>query len=104
MNKAEFRTIVKTNEIALMDTLADSFGIFLNANDFFMYSTADGVTLAPEDFNWALPIITKYGDDGLNAVMSKIANRLPLNPYQTDEFKKALAELNNSDVKVWSEY
>lgn len=51
-----------------------------------------------------MPIIRKYGIDGENAVMSKIANLLPIVERQTDKFNQALAEINSLNIKIISEY
>lgn len=91
-------------EKEIIDTVKGSFGIALNANDFFNYACADSVLLEYGDFHWSMPIIRKYGIDGENAVMSKIANLLPIIERQTDKFNQALAEINSLNIKIISEY
>lgn len=48
-------------EKEIMDMVKGSFGIALNANDFFNYACADSVQIEYDDFHWAMPIIRKYG-------------------------------------------
>lgn len=84
--------------------LEHSFGIILNANDFFWYSTAASLTVVLDDLRWVIPIYDKYGEDGLHACMAYIAEMMPIEPYQTDSFKKAYAELDEAKPEVWSEF
>ena len=81
-----------------------AFAVTLNANDFFGFACADAVEMDTADFSWALPIIVKYKDDGVNAVMSYIAKCKPLEEYQTPEFKQAAEEITKLNPKVYSEY
>lgn len=90
-------------EKEIIDTIKSSFGIALNANDFFEYNCPDMVFLDYENFHWAFPIIRKYDIDGENAVMSKIRNQLPLKEYQNKKFKEALNEINSMDIEVMSD-
>jgi len=91
-------------EKEVIDTVKDSLGIALNANDFFAYACADMVLLEYGDFHWAMPILRKYGYEGEKAIMSKIADRLPIKPHITDKFKRALDEINSQKVEVVSEW
>lgn len=95
---------MKGYEKEIIDIVNSSFGIYLNANDFFQYACADAVLLDPYDFEWALPIIRKYGYEGEQAVMSKIRGILPIKPHITPKFEQALEELNNNkDIEIFSE-
>lgn len=80
-----------------------SFGIYLNANDFFYAACSDGVLLDPCDFEWAIPIIDKHGQFGVNAIMSFIRKEKPLHCYITDEFNEAYKELEDLDPEIWSD-
>lgn len=81
-----------------------SFGIEMNANDFFAYACADGVTLDPGDLPWVLEIISRHGeDDGINACLSYIRNQPPIEPWITEGFKAALADIEAMKPKVLSE-
>ena len=91
-------------EKEIIDTIKGSFGIALNANDFFAYACADMLLLEYGDFHWAMPIISKYGYEGEKAVMSKVANTLPIKPHITDRFKQALDEINSQEIEVVSEW
>lgn len=91
-------------EKGIIETLKYSHGISLNANDFFWYATACEVLLMCEDFHWAMPIIEKHGQAGVDAVMSKIANLQPIKPHVTDEFKQALEEINSMEINVLSDF
>lgn len=88
----------------IRDLVESSFGITLNANDFFWYSTAAALTVDNADLWWVLPIFDKYGNEGVHACMAYIAERMPLEPYQTEGFKKAYAELDEAKPEVWSEF
>ena len=94
----------KEREEALQILLKYSFSITLNANDFFGFAVADAVELDVADLKWALPFIVKYKDDGVNAVMSYVAQCKPLKEYQTKEFKQALKEITKLEPRVFSEY
>lgn len=89
---------------SIRDILELSFGITLNANDFFWYSTAAALTIDNLDLHWIIPIYDKYGNEGLNACMAYIAETMPLEYYQTENFKKAYAELEEIRPAVWSEF
>lgn len=89
---------------SIRDILELSFGITLNANDFFWLATAAALTIDNLDLHWIIPIYDKYGDEGLNACMAYIAEMLPLEYYQTENFKKAYAELEEIRPAVWSEF
>lgn len=91
-------------EKEIIDTIKGSFGIALNANDFFAYACAGMLLLEYGDFHWAMPIIRKYGYEGEKAVMSKVANTLPIKPHITDRFKQALDEINSQEIEVVSEW
>jgi hypothetical protein len=95
---------MKGYEKEIIETVKNSFGIALNANDFFGYACADMVMIEYGDFHWAMPIIRKYGIDGEAAVMSKIADSLPIKPHITEKFKNALEEINSQNITVVSEY
>lgn len=84
--------------------LRGDFGIALNANDFFCYASADMVLVDYRDFGWVLPIYRKFGQPGLDACLSHIAGRDPIEPYLTDEFYKARAAIKELNPDVKSEY
>lgn len=81
-----------------------SFGIAMNANDFFNYACADMVIVDPRDLEWILPIDAKYPKSGLDACLSFIAKQKPIKPWITDEFKEAYKELEKLNPEVKSEY
>jgi hypothetical protein len=83
--------------------LKNSFFIALNANDFFGWACADVVELDICDLSWVIPIVQKYKDEGIGAVMSYIRKCEPLKPYQTEKFKQAYNELEELSPKVFSE-
>ena len=85
-------------------TAKGSFGIQLNANDFFSYACADTVILDPLDFRWAMPIIRKYPSNGEHAVMCKIAKQMPIEEWDNDELKQAIKEIDEMDIKIYSVY
>ncbi len=91
-----------------MDTLTKfvrgSWGIVLNANDFFGFACADAVTVHPLDLEWVLPMYEKYDQVGIDACMSYIAKQKPIQPWITDKFNEAYAEIEKLNPKVWSEY
>ncbi len=88
----------------LLAFLRGSFGICMNANDFFSYASADSVILDPKDLNWVLPVCRKYPKAGENACMSYIAKRKPIKPWITPEFESAYAEIEAMNPDVQSEY
>ena len=86
----------------LCSMLTGSFGILLNANDFFNYATAECVTIDSLDLHWILPIYKQFGEDGLNACMSYIDGRKPIIQWQNDKFNLAYKELERIKPKVES--
>jgi NADH:ubiquinone oxidoreductase subunit E len=93
-----------TDELNALKLIFDySFWVALNANDFFNYACADCVKLDSEDLEWIVPIVEKYGKDGIHAVMSYIREAQPLKPYVTDKFKQALKELELLNPTIYSE-
>ena len=91
---------MKSPEEILLDS---SFGITLNANDFFGYACGDEVYLDVGNYHWAIPIIKEYGVDGISAVMSHVRGGMPLKPYRTKEFNKAMKELKEINPIVYRE-
>ena len=77
--------------------------ILLNANDFFGYACADAVELDTSDLNWVIPIVQKYGDDGIAATMSYIRKCKPIEPRIDEKFEQAYKEIKELKPKVWSE-
>lgn len=84
----------------IMLKYADS--IDLNANDFFDINCAYSMTFDSANFKWMIPIIEKYEDAGLNAIMSFVDGRLPLLSYQSENFKLALAELKTTNPTIYT--
>jgi hypothetical protein len=82
--------------------LKHSFFIALFANDFFGYACADAVELDTCDLSWVIPIVKKYGADGINACMHYIRQQLPLQEYLTEEEHKAYKEIEELNPKVFS--
>lgn len=95
--------MITTSGKSIKNILKYSFGILLNANDFFGCACADAVLLDANDIEWAALIVDKYGIDGVNAVMSFIRKEKPLPSYQTDKFEQAYKELEYLNPDVWSD-
>ena len=92
------------SELAAYKLLLDSAHmILLNANDFFGWACADAVELDVTDLSWVIPIVKKYGDDGVSACMHYVRQQLPLQKYLTEEEHKAYKELEELKPKVYSE-
>ena len=89
---------------ATKDLLYSMFTGFFNANDFFMWASAFGVTITDEDFPWMIEHIQKHPQEGMSACMAYIQNIEPLEPYLTDEFKAAINELVERKQKVGSDF
>lgn len=88
----------------LRELIKGSFGIAMNANDFFNYACADMVLIDSQDLEWVLPIYKKYSWRGIDACMAYIAKQMPIEPYITKEFKEAYSEIEKINPKVYSEY
>ncbi len=88
----------------LIKIVKGSFGIAMNANDFFNYACADMVCIDPQDLVWVIPIFRKYDWSGINACMAYIAKCMPIQPHITKEFEEAYAEIKEMNPKVHSEY
>jgi hypothetical protein len=81
--------------------LRNAFSLTLNASDFFHYATADAVVLDTDDLPWVLPVIEKYGQDGIHAVMAHIRQKEPIKRWLSVEYEMALnmIKINNPDVQ-----
>lgn len=88
----------------LNELVKNSFGIAMNANDFFAYAAADSVIIDYEDLKWVLPIFKKYGGPGIHACMAYIAKKQPIDPWVNDEYKAAFAAIEQIKPEVYSEY
>lgn len=88
----------------LRGLIKGSFGIAMNANDFFNYACADMVLIDAQDLEWVLPIYKKYSWKGVDACMAFIAKQMPIKPHITKEFEEAYAEIEKINPKVNSEY
>lgn len=80
--------------------LNGSFGIQMNANDFFNYACAQMVTITDGDFEWVLEHIQKWGYAGMDACIAYIQNQEPIQPHRTDSFEKAIKELVDRKQEV----
>lgn len=80
--------------------LGESFGIDLNANDFFSYATAQIVTISESDFYWVIEHIQKHGVEGVHSAMAYVQNQEPIPPYLTDKFNEAIKELVDRKQEV----
>jgi len=58
----------------------------LNANDFFGYACADAVELDTVDLSWVIPIVKKYGVEGVEACMSYIRQCFSVREIRTERF------------------
>ena len=81
-----------------------SFGIAVNANDFFNYACADIVIIDALDLEWVLPIFAKYKWKGIDACMAYIAKQMPIKTRITKEFEEAYAEIEKINPTVHTEY
>jgi hypothetical protein len=88
---------------ATKELIHSMFTGWFNANDFFMYACAFGVTILEEDFHWILKHIQKYPKDGMNSCLAYIQNMEPIEPYLSNEFKEAIKELVDRKQEVWSD-
>ena len=78
-------------------------GIYVNANDFFQYACADLFLIDTQDLAWVIPFCEKHKKEGIYAVMSFIAEKLPIIEMQTEPFLLALEELKELKPKVFTE-
>jgi len=88
----------------LISLVKGSFGIQMNASDFFNYACADSVLIDSMDLKWVIPIYKKYSWTGIDACMAYIAKQMPIEPHVTKEFKEAYAEIEKIKPEVHSEY
>lgn len=100
MKKSEYTDREKD---LIIEIVNGSFGIEMNANDFFAYACADSVSLDPKDLPWVTDIYSRFGDEGVNACLSYIGNTLPIEPWRTPGFNEALKAVEEMRPKVWSE-
>ena len=91
-------------ELAAYKLLLDSAHmILLNANDFFGWACADAVELDVTDLSWVIPIVKKYGVEGVEACMTYIRQCFPVKEIRTERFEKAYDEIEELKPKVYSE-
>lgn len=88
---------------AYKELVHSMFTGWFNANDFFAWACAWGVTIDEGDFHWIIKHIQKYPTEGMYACMAYIQNVEPIEPYLTDEFKEAVKELVDRRQEVWSD-
>jgi hypothetical protein len=88
---------------ALKTILNYSHSITLNANDFFGYACADAIDLDICDLFWVIPIVQKYGYDGIAASMYYIRKCKPIEPIINEKFEQAYKEIEELKPKVFSE-
>lgn len=84
------------------ELIDNAFHITLNANDVFAYACADSVDICTCDLKWIIPIVKKYKDDGIIAVMSYIRRCDPIAENCTKNYYKALKEIQNKKPIVYS--
>lgn len=89
---------------ATKDLLYSMFTGFFNANDFFMWASAFGVTISEEDFPWMIKHIQKHPQEGMSTCLAYIQNIEPLEEYLNDEFKVAINELVERKQEVGSDF
>lgn len=104
MTSESLKELVIQYPSSIAELLDNAFTIEMNANDFFGYACADSVRIDIVDLEWVIPIVEKYPNDGINAVMSFIREQFPLPTYQTKNFKLALDEIRimNFGKIIWS--
>jgi len=92
------------SELSAYKLLLDSAHmILLNANDFFGWACADAVELDVTDLSWVIPIVKKYGVEGVEACMTYIRQCFPVKEIRTERFEKAYDEIEELKPKVYSE-
>lgn len=94
---------MENNEV-LAKLVNNSFGIVVNANDFFCFACAASMLIDPLDLPWVLRYYRKYGHAGLNACMSYIAKADPIEVHKTDTYILAKNKLNAEKPIVHSEW
>ena len=77
---------------------------WFNANDFFEWACAWGVTISEEDFEWIIKHIQKHPRQGMSACLAYIQNYEPIEPHINDEFKLAIQELVDRKQEVRSDF
>jgi hypothetical protein len=93
-----------TSELnAYKDLLHSMFTGWFNANDYFEYASAWGVTILEEDFHWIVKHIQKYPKEGMNACVAYIQNHEPIQPHLNDEFNESIKELIKRKQEVSSD-
>lgn len=99
MEKNEMTELEATKEL-----LYSMFTGFFNANDFFAYACAWGVTITEEDFPWIIEHIQKHPSEGIYPALAYIQNMEPIRQYINDSFNKALQELIERKQEVASDF
>lgn len=89
---------------ATKDLLYSMFTGFFNANDYFMYASAWGVTISEEDFPWIIEHIKNHPKEGMYSALAYIQNHEPISPHINDEFNKAIKELVDRKQEVGSDF
>ena len=84
--------------------LKNTEGVYINANDFFSYACADIVFIDIKDLEWVIPFCNENKKEGINAVMSFIAKKMPIKPNQNELFFSTLEKLKELNPTVHSNY
>ena len=89
---------------AYKELVYSMFTGWFNANDYFAYACAWGVTISEEDFYWIIEHIKKHPKEGMYSAMAYIQNIEPIPPHINDEFKIAIQELVDRKQEVGSDF
>jgi hypothetical protein len=84
----------------------NAFTIVLNSNDFFGFACADATDIQCPAFPVLKRLAFEYGQEGINALASTVADADPLEEHQTEKYKEAKASITNEEVQkifLWSE-
>jgi hypothetical protein len=80
----------------------NAFTFTLNANDTFGYACADAVEVAIEDIPKLLEVYEKFGNDGINAFMSRVRDGEDVLPeLQNDQYRAAVEFLSTYKPCSW---
>lgn len=89
---------------AYKELVHSMFTGWFNANDYFAYACAWGVTISEEDFYWIIEHIKRHPKEGMYSAMAYIQNHEPITPHINDEFKTAIQELVDRKQEVGSDF
>jgi hypothetical protein len=81
--------------------LENTLTFTVSCNDFFNYASADIIEIDTLNLEWIIPIVEKFGDDGMDACISYIRKQKPIPHFLTEKFNNAYKSIEKLEPKIY---